>query len=143
MPSTDGHTGSTSPPQPLRRSGAFERLALGQELRVGEEPDPRFTLANERTLLAWIRTALALVAGGIAIGQFVTFDSLAAHLVAVLAPTSLAAVIAVLAFRRWTRVERALRLREPLPLSGTIIGVTIGVVLLAGAATVVMVLDAA
>jgi hypothetical protein len=28
----------------------------------GAEPDPRFTLANERTFLAWIRTALALIA---------------------------------------------------------------------------------
>jgi putative membrane protein len=115
---------------------------VGRELRVGEEPDPRFTLANERTFLAWIRTALALVAGGIAIGQFVTFQSLAAQLVAVLAPTSLAAIIAVLAVRRWVRVERALRLREPLPLSGTIVAVTIGVVILALAAIVVMVLDA-
>jgi uncharacterized membrane protein YidH (DUF202 family) len=33
----------------------------------GTEPDPRFTLANERTLLAWIRTALALIAGGVAL----------------------------------------------------------------------------
>lgn len=110
-------------------------------MRVGDEPDPRFTLANERTFLAWIRTALALVAGGVAIGQLVTFESLAAHLVAVLAPTSLAAGIAILAVRRWLRVERALRLREPLPLSGTIVAATVGVVLLAVAATVVMVLD--
>ena len=33
----------------------------------GSEPDPRFTLANERTFLAWIRTALALTAGGVAL----------------------------------------------------------------------------
>jgi putative membrane protein len=133
------------PPHPTerRRRGTLGRLPVARDLRdVGEEPDPRFTLANERTFLAWIRTALALVAGGIAIGQFVTFDSLAAHLVAVLAPTSLAAVIAVLALRRWTQVERALRLREPLPLAGTIIAVTFGVLVLALAATVVMVLDA-
>ena len=37
----------------------------------GEEPDPRFTLANERTFLAWIRTALALVASGIGLEAFV------------------------------------------------------------------------
>jgi hypothetical protein len=29
----------------------------------GTDPDPRFTLANERTFLAWVRTALAVVAG--------------------------------------------------------------------------------
>ncbi len=29
---------------------------------VGVEPDPRFTFTNERTLLAWIRTSLALLA---------------------------------------------------------------------------------
>ncbi len=130
-------------PSERRRRGALDRLPVGRALQDGEEPDPRFTLANERTFLAWIRTSLALVAGGIAIGQFVTFDSLAAHLVAVLAPTSLAAIIAVLALRRWTRVERALRLREPLPLSGTLVAVTVGVVVLATAATVVVVLDAA
>ena len=37
----------------------------------GEEPDPRFTLANERTFLAWVRTALALVAAGIGLETFV------------------------------------------------------------------------
>lgn len=34
-------------------------------LKVGEEPDPRFTLANERTFLAWTRTALALLASAV------------------------------------------------------------------------------
>ena len=33
---------------------------------VGRDPDPRFTLANERTYLAWNRTALALIGGGLA-----------------------------------------------------------------------------
>jgi putative membrane protein len=34
---------------------------------AGDEPDPRFTLANERTFLAWVRTALAMFAGGVAL----------------------------------------------------------------------------
>ncbi|NUU26153.1 MAG: DUF202 domain-containing protein, partial [Streptomycetaceae bacterium] len=37
---------------------------------IGDEPDYRFTLANERTFLAWIRTALSLLAGGVAVVQF-------------------------------------------------------------------------
>ena len=37
----------------------------------GVEPDYRFTLANERTFLAWIRTALGLLAGGVAVRQLV------------------------------------------------------------------------
>lgn len=28
-------------------------------------PDPRFSLANERTVLAWLRTSLAFVAAGL------------------------------------------------------------------------------
>jgi hypothetical protein len=34
-----------------------------------QEPDYRFTFANERTFLAWIRTALALIAGGVAVAS--------------------------------------------------------------------------
>ena len=43
----------------------LQRLFPADPRAVGEEPDYRFTLANERTFLAWIRTALALVAGGL------------------------------------------------------------------------------
>ena len=33
----------------------------------GEEPDPRFSFANERTFLAWVRTSLGLLAAGVAL----------------------------------------------------------------------------
>ncbi|MEU1021518.1 DUF202 domain-containing protein, partial [Streptomyces sp. NPDC005904] len=36
----------------------------------GDTPDYRFSLANERTFLAWLRTALALIGGGFAVDQF-------------------------------------------------------------------------
>ena len=81
----------------------------------GEEPDVRFTLANERTFLAWVRTALALLAAGVAFDAFdlglaaVTQDVLSVTLVV------LGLVCAVAAWFRWARAERALRLRAPLP----------------------------
>ena len=51
----------------------------------GAEPDPRFTLANERTFLAWMRTALALLGGGVALEAFTVdvFPSLSRHVAAV------------------------------------------------------------
>ena len=35
----------------------------------GEEPDARFSYANERTFLAWNRTALALIGVGLAVAN--------------------------------------------------------------------------
>lgn len=43
----------------------------GRVYDSGHEPDPRFTLANERTFLAWTRTALALIAAGVSLAAFV------------------------------------------------------------------------
>lgn len=40
--------------------------------REGCEPDYRFSLANERTFLAWIRTSIALLASGVVLEQFAT-----------------------------------------------------------------------
>lgn len=83
----------------------------------GEEPDPRFTLANERTFLAWIRTALALLAGGIAVEAFTSeiFSPEIRKTVAVLL-LLLAMFIAGGACFRWLNVERAMRNKTPLPL---------------------------
>lgn len=84
----------------------------------GDEPDPRLTFANERTLLAWVRTALALVAGGVALDAFdVPLDSDLRKVVTVLL-LLLGAVCAAASWTRWARAERAMRRREPLPASG-------------------------
>jgi putative membrane protein len=86
-------------------------------LRGGTEPDPRFTLANERTFLAWIRTSLALLAGGVALEAFMA-ELLAPELrktISVLLLV-LALVIGGGSFFRWVNVERAMRLRAPMPL---------------------------
>jgi putative membrane protein len=83
---------------------------------VGAEPDPRFSLANERTALAWVRTGLALIAGGIALTSVAAVADLPKFLdvVAVLA-CILGAVTAINALSTWQRNERAMRLGEPLP----------------------------
>src|SRR3954469_17769272 len=85
---------------------------------VGEEPDVRFTLANERTYLAWIRTAMALIGGGLAAGQLLEFQSAAARVAVALPPIVLGAVLALTSYRRWEANQRALRLGEPLPRGG-------------------------
>jgi putative membrane protein len=85
----------------------------------GTEPDPRFTFANERTFLAWSRTALALVVAGLAIVQLLPpFPGVPAgrHLLGV-PLIALGAVLAIVAYAEWVRNQRALRRGEPLPLS--------------------------
>ncbi len=83
---------------------------------VGDEPDPRFTLANERTLLAWLRTALALVVAGTAVVALSELIS-PAWLVDALALVAFGGggTAAVLGYVQWQRVERAMRLGQPLP----------------------------
>src|SRR4051794_27230583 len=94
-------------------------MARRAEVRdVGEEPDVRFTLANERTYLAWIRTSLALIGGGLAAGQLLEFQSEVARLAVALPPIVLGAVLALTSYRRWEANQRALRLGEPLPSGG-------------------------
>lgn len=82
----------------------------------GTDPDPRFTFANERTFLAWMRTALALIAGGIGLEAFVPELALPG-LRQVLAGglVLLGVLTSASAFHRWLRAERALRRDEPLP----------------------------
>lgn len=85
-------------------------------LPEGKEPDPRFTLANERTFLAWIRTSLAFLAGGVALEAFRSPDvpehlwSTAAVLVLIVGM-----LIGLGAAVRWLRVERAMRTGRALP----------------------------
>jgi putative membrane protein len=93
----------------------FDPRAVRQ---VGSTPDYRFSLANERTFLAWIRTGLALIAGGLAAAQFlpplpIRFlrEGIAIALLL------LGGTVAISAVHRWNRAERAMRLREDLPAS--------------------------
>jgi len=85
---------------------------------VGEEPDPRYTLANERTFLAWVRTALAVMAGGVAMHSLEVPDPAWLRQVLVVVLVLLGGGTTVLAYRRWTLVERAMRTGRPLPRFG-------------------------
>ena len=108
---------------------------------VGRDPDPRFTLANERTYLAWNRTALALIGGGLAAGQLLDFDSRATRLLVALPPILLGLALALMSYRRWEANERALRLDEPLP-TGAPRVLAIGIAVVGVIVTVALVVDA-
>jgi putative membrane protein len=82
----------------------------------GREPDPRFTFANERTFLAWSRTALALIVGGLAVVQLLPpFPGVpwGRHVLGV-PLIVLGAIVAVTAYREWIASQHALRLGQPL-----------------------------
>jgi putative membrane protein len=81
---------------------------------VGEAPDYRFTLANERTFLAWVRTSLALMAAGVAVVQFVPGLDVIRHLLGFIL-IGLGGAVATVAYAHWERNERAMRLGERLP----------------------------
>jgi putative membrane protein len=82
----------------------------------GREPDPRFTFANERTFLAWSRTALALIVAGLGVVQLLPpFPGVpwGRHVLGV-PLIVLGAIVAVTAYREWVTSQRALRLGQPL-----------------------------
>lgn len=83
----------------------------------GEEPDPRFTLANERTFLAWVRTSLAFLAGGLALEAF-AIEAFPGPLRTALAVflVALGMLISAGAAVRWVSIESSMRHRRPLPL---------------------------
>ena len=102
-----------------------------------EEPDYRFSLANERTYLAWIRTGLALIAGGIAIRIFV--DDLGGGFllhVGAVGPALLGGTLAVTAYRHWLRVQDAMRRGAPLPSQQGPLILTVGMVALSAVVSI-------
>lgn len=118
----------------------MSRWLPGDPREVGDDPDYRFTMANERTFLAWIRTALALAAGGL--GAVAILDDFPGEEVLGIGLLVLSFATAVTAYRRWALNERAMRLDEPLPPSRLPMWMAAGVALVAVAAAVLFVLDA-
>jgi putative membrane protein len=101
-----------------------------------QDLDYRFTLANERTFLAWIRTALALIAGGVAVVQLVPALSIPGvrHSLGMVL-TAAGGGLAVLAVRRWRSVQAAMQHGADLPrslmpvlLGGAIVALTVALI---------------
>ena len=95
------------------------------------EPDVRFSYANERTFLAWNRTALALIATGVAATQLLPqFHVSGGRRILGLPLIALGAVVAVTSYLHWKANQRAMRRDEPLPRSPMplVLAVGIGIV---------------
>ena len=106
-------------------------------------PDERFTLASERTFLAWMRTALGLLAGGIAMIHLVPEFSnaivrTALGLVLILA----AAAVTAMGLRRWLQVKRALENGEDMPSANDLWAVALAIGAVAVVAAVVTIVSA-
>src|SRR2546423_13485586 len=108
----------THPPAPAGIIHCVIRRWFDADARdaEGTAPDYRFSLANERTFLAWIRTGLALIGGGLGVAGFLP-PLRVPHLREIVAVTLmlLGGVVAVRAVDHWARAERAMRLGRPLP----------------------------
>lgn len=97
----------------------------------GEEPDPRFSLANERTFLAWLRTALAMYAGAFALEALALPEASGWRLTAAMVFLVLGTTAAGQAWFGWIATERSLRRGLPLPGPATGAVVAVGIVLAA------------
>jgi putative membrane protein len=109
---------------------------------IGTPPDPRFSFANERTFLAWNRTALALIGAGLAASQLLRFGVSGARLVIGLPLIALGAAVVIGAVIRWRDSELAMRLKAPLPRSAfapALLGIGAGAI--AALSLVVLALD--
>ncbi len=103
----------------------------------GSDPDTRFSLANERTFLAWVRTALALLAGAVAVQT----PFLEVHRLAQLALSLWLALLSAASlwqgFTRWRRTEVALRTHSDMPGFGG------GLLIAAGTAVLILIVAVA
>jgi putative membrane protein len=106
-----------------------------------KEPDVRFTYANERTFLAWNRTALALIATGVAATQLLPeFHVTGGRRILGLPMIALGALVAFTSFRHWKANERAMRRGLPLPRSPMPLVLSLGIGIVAVIAVVLALL---
>jgi len=118
--------------------------SAGPESGPESEPDARFTFANERTFLAWSRTALALVVAGLGIVQLLPpFPRVlwGRHLIGV-PLIVLGAVVAAAGYLEWARNQRALRRGDPMPKSLLPVVLTVTITCVAVVSAIVLLLSA-
>jgi putative membrane protein len=109
---------------------------------ISEDPDVRFSYANERTFLAWNRTALALIATGVAATTLLPhFDVSFGRRLLGLPLILLGAVVAITSYRRWQANERAMRTGEALPHSPMPLVLAVGISAVAVIAVVLAAFD--
>ncbi len=119
---------------------ARRQLVPPDPRRQGSDPDYRFTLANERTFLAWVRTALALAAGGI--GAASLLDDFDGGEVLGIGLLALSFVTAAASYRRWALSETAMRHDRPLPPSRLPLLLAIGVAVIVVASAILVAINA-
>jgi inner membrane protein YidH len=106
---------------------------------VGTDPDYRFTFANERTFLAWLRTGLALLAGAVALTSLVhDFGPRSLRIAITVFLLILSLIITVGAYLRWDRAERALRENRSLPTDPLPLLVVAGAAIVVAAAAILI-----
>jgi putative membrane protein len=129
----------SGPRTPLRLAAWWLHSRLEE---VGSQPDPRFSFANERTFLAWARTGLALIGGGLAAAQVLHFGLGGAHLLVAIPAIFLGGVIGIASYRRWKVNERQMRLGEPIGYSPLTRILAVGITGLAVVAAVLVTIAA-
>ncbi len=105
---------------------------------AGTEPDQRFSLANERTFLAWIRTSLALLAGGVALDTVDLDGPRGLQTVLAVAVVLLGLGCAVMSWVRWALTERAMRQATLLPSTTAIAWIALVMALVAAGLVVLL-----
>jgi len=119
----------------------MRRLHPGLE-EIGKPPDPRFSFANERTFLAWTRTGLALIGGGLAAAQVLHFRLGGARLLVAIPAIVLGGLIVIASYWRWEANERMMRLGKPLRYSSLTRILAAGVTVLAVISAILVVIEA-
>jgi putative membrane protein len=138
-PTPDHDRNMNRPDESAPTARPLERWFPRDPTKVGDDPDYRFTLANERTFLAWVRTALALSAGGLL--ALTVLDDVRGEEFLGIGLLVISFLTAATAYRRWALNERAMRLNAPLPPSRLPLLMAIGVAIVALVAALIAALN--